>query len=184
MGKLTFAINVTLDGCVDHRAGVVDAELHEHFTRLMDGAEAMLFGRVTYEMMESYWPAVGRDETAPADERVWAQKLDSKRKYVVSRTRQTFPWENTVHLSGDLRDAIVALKANTAGELLLGSPALAIQLEKLCLIDEYRLVVHPILAGHGPTLFSGLEGPRQLELLATQSFSAGQMAMHYRKKAY
>ena len=76
MGKLTFAINVTLDGCVDHRAGVADAELHEHFTRLMDGAEAMLFGRVTYEMMESHWPAVARDETAPSDERDWAQKLD------------------------------------------------------------------------------------------------------------
>jgi dihydrofolate reductase len=90
MGKLTFTINVTLDGCVDHREAVADAELHEHFTRLMDGAESMLFGRVTYEMMESYWPSVARDEKAPADERDWAQKLDRKRKYVVSRTRHDF----------------------------------------------------------------------------------------------
>jgi dihydrofolate reductase len=183
MGKLTFAINVTLDGCTDHREGVADAELHEHFTRLMDGAEAMLFGRVTYEMMESYWPAVARDEKAPPDERDWAQKLDRKRKYVVSRSRQDFPWENTVHLVGDLREAIVALKAKTAGEVLLGSPALATQLETLGLIDEYQLVVHPVLAGHGPKLVPGLEGSRRLELLATQRFPAGQMAMHYRKKA-
>jgi dihydrofolate reductase len=182
MGKLTFAINVTLDGCVDHREGVADAELHEHFTRLMNGAEAMLFGRVTYEMMESYWPAVARDEKASADKRDWAQKLDRKRKYVVSRSRQDFPWENTVHLLGDLREAIVALKAKTAGEVLLGSSALATQLEKFGLIDEYQLVVHPVLAGHGPTLLRGLEGSRQLELLGTRRFAAGQMVMHYRKK--
>jgi dihydrofolate reductase len=182
MGKLTFAINVTLDGCVDHREAVADAELHEHFTRLMDSAEAMLFGRVTYEMMESHWPAVARDEKAPADERDWARKLDRKRKYVASRSRQEFPWENTVHLLGELREDIVALKARTAGEVLLGSPGLATQLEKLGLIDEYRLVVHPVLAGHGPTLLPGLEGSRQLELLGTQRFAAGQMAMHYRKK--
>ena len=182
MGKLTFAINVTLDGCVDHREGIADAELHEHFTRLMEGAEAMLFGRVTYEMMESYWPAVARDENAPADERDWAQKLDKKRKYVVSRSRHDFPWQNTIHLSGDLGEAIVALKAKTAGEVLLGSPALATQLEKLGLIDEYQFVVHPVLAGHPPTLLPGLERSHQLELLAAHRFAAGQMAMHYRKK--
>ena len=183
MGKLTFAINVTLDGCVDHRAAVADAELHEHFTRLMDAAEAMLFGRVVYEMMESYWPGVARDGNAPADERDWAQKLDSKRKYVVSRSRHDFPWENTVHLSGDLREAIVALKAKTAGEVLLGSPGLATQLEQLGLIDEYQFVVHPVVAGHGPTLLPGLEASRRLELLDTRRFTAGQMAMHYRKLA-
>ena len=182
MGKLTFAINVTLYGCVDHREGVADAELHEHFTRLMDAAEAMLFGRVTYEMMESHWPAVARDEKAPADERDWARKLNRKRKYVVSRSRRDFPWENTVHLLGDLSEAIVAMKAKTACEVLVGSPALATQLEKLDLIDEYQLVVHPVLAGHGPTLLPGLVVSRQLELLATQRFAAGQMAMHYRKK--
>jgi dihydrofolate reductase len=182
MGKLTFAINVTLDGCVDHREGIADAELHEHFTRLMEGAEAMLFGRVTYEMMESYWPAVARDETAPPAERDWAQKLNRKLKYVVSRSRSDFPWENSVHLSGDLREAIVALKAETAGELLLGSPALATEIEKLGLIDEYQLVIHPVVAGHGPALLPGLDGSRQLELLTTRRFAAGQMAMHYRRR--
>jgi dihydrofolate reductase len=181
MGKLTFAINVTLDGCVDHREGVADVELHEHFTRLMDQADAMLFGRVTYEMMESAWPAVARDEAAPPDQRDWAQKLDRKRKYVVSRSRRDFPWANTVHLTGDLRDAVVALKAEIAGEVLVGSPALGTQLEELGLIDEYQLVVHPVLAGHGPTLFPGLESSRRLELLSTQRFAAGQVAVHYRK---
>ena len=183
MGKLIFAINVTLDGCVDHREGVADAELHEHFTRLMERVAAMLFGRVTYEMMESHWPAVARDAKAPADQRDFAQTLDRKRKYVVSRSRQDFPWENTVHLLGDLRENIVAVKAKTAGDVLVGSPALATQLEKLGLIDEYHLVVHPVIAGHGPTLLPGLDGSRHLELLGTQRFAAGQMAMHYRKKA-
>jgi dihydrofolate reductase len=182
MGLLTFALNVTLDGCCDHREGIADAELHDYFTQLMDEAGAMLWGRATYELMESAWPAIARDETAPRSMREWAQKLEAKLKYVVSASRHDFPWVNTVRLEGDLREAVTRLKAQTPRGVLVGSPVLSAALEKLGLIDEYRLVVHPVLAGHGPTLFQGLERSRHLELLSTKRFESGAIATHYRRK--
>ena len=111
MGLLTFSINVTLDGCVDHQEGIADDETHAFFTRLMDEGGAMLWGRVTYEMMESYWPAVARgDEEAPPAMREWAVKLEAKPKYVVSSVRKDFPWTNTHHIAGDLRTGVQKLK--------------------------------------------------------------------------
>ena len=101
MGLLTFSINVTLDGCVDHQEGIADDETHAFFTRLMDEGGAMLWGRVTYEMMESYWPAVARgDAEAPPAMREWAAKLEAKPKYVVSSTRKDFPWTNSTEAQG------------------------------------------------------------------------------------
>jgi dihydrofolate reductase len=182
MGLLTFALNVTLDGCCDHREGIADDELHDYFTQLMDAAGAMLWGRVTYEMMESAWPAVARDENAPRAMREWARKLEAKPKYVVSASRRDFPWNNTFRLEGDLREAVTRLKAKTPKGVLVGSPTLSAALERLGLIDEYRLVVHPVVAGHGPTLFQGLEPSRRLELVSTKRLKAGQMALHYRRK--
>lgn len=183
MGLLTFAINVTLDGCQDHREGIADEELHDYFTGLMDEAGAMLFGRVTYELMESAWPAVARDENAPRSMREWAVKLEAKRKYVVSTSRHDFPWNNTVRVEGDLREAIQELKEKTLGGILVGAPKLAASLEALGLIDEYRIVVHPMLAGHGPTLFQGLERRRRVELVAMKRFASGAIATHYRPAA-
>jgi len=114
MGLLTFSINVTVDGCVDHQEGIADDETHAYFTRLMDEAGAMLWGRVTYEMMESYWPAVARgDVEAPPAMRDWAVKLDAKPKYVVSSTRRDFPWANSHHLAGELSTHVQRLKEAT-----------------------------------------------------------------------
>lgn len=183
MGLLTFAINVTLDGCCDHDEGIADDELHDHFTRLMDESAAMLWGRVTYEMMESAWPAVARDESASRALREWAVKLDAKPKYVVSSSRREFPWSNTILLQGDLGVAVRQLKERTPGGVLLGSPTLGAELERLELIDEYRLVIHPVLAGHGPTLFHGLERSRRLEVLSTKRLESGAIALHARRKA-
>ncbi|MBV8463142.1 MAG: dihydrofolate reductase family protein, partial [Acidimicrobiales bacterium] len=157
MGLLTFAINVTLDGCVDHRVGVVDDQLMRYWTQLMEAAGAMLFGRTTYELMEDAWPAVARDEKAPRVMRDWARKLEAKPKYVVSTTRREFPWQNTFRVEGDLATAMKVLKKKTPRGILVGSPMLSSSLERLGLIDEYRLVVHPVIAGHGPTLFQGAE---------------------------
>ncbi len=182
MGILTFGLNVTLDGCVDHREGIADDELHEYFTELMDAAGAMLFGRTTYELMEDAWPAVVRDETAPPALREWARKLEAKPKYVVSASRRDFPWANTFRVEGDLVEAVTKLKEQTPKGVLVGSPKLSEALERLGLIDEYRLVVHPVLAGHGPTLFQGLERPRHLDLLATRRLESGAIAMQFRRK--
>lgn len=179
MGSLTFSINVTLDGCVDHREGIADDETHAFFTQLMNEAGAMLWGRVTYEMMESYWPAVARGEVdAPPAIRAWATALEAKPKYVVSSTRTAFPWTNSHHLTGDLRTAIQALKDATPAGVLLGSGALAIALDRLDLIDEYQLLVHPRIAGHGPTLYAG--AARRLALVSSRPLRNGVVAMHYR----
>ena len=183
MGLLTFGINVTLDGCCDHREGIADDELLTYFTGLMDAGGAMLWGRNTYELMESAWPAIARDEKAPPAMREWAIKLEAKPKYVVSASRRDFPWSNTIRLEGDLHEAVRRLKEDTPRGVLAGSPMLAATLERLGLIDEYRIVVHPVLAGHGPRLFEGLDGSRHLELLSTTRFKSGVMAMHYRRKA-
>jgi dihydrofolate reductase len=181
MGLLTFALNVTLDGCCDHREAIADAELHDYFTGLMDAAGAMLWGRNTYELMESAWPTVARDETAPRSMREWAQKLEAKPKFVVSASRRDFPWNNTVRVEGELSEAVRELKEKTPRGVLVGSPMLSAALERLGLIDEYRVVVHPIFAGHGPTLFQGLERSRHLELLSTKRLQSGVMALHYRR---
>jgi len=181
MGLLTFALNVTLDGCCDHREMIADDELHDYFTQLMDAAGAMLYGRVTYELMESAWPAVARDEKAPPAMREWARKLEDKPKHVVSASRHDFSWSNTFHVEGDLHEAVSQLKEKTPRGLLVGGVVLSAALERLGLIDEYRLVVHPILAGHGPLLFQGLERSRRLELVATRRLQSGVMALHYRR---
>jgi len=183
MGLLTFSLNVTLDGCVDHREGIADDETHAFFTRLMDGSGAMLWGRVTYEMMESYWPAVARGEVeALPVVREWAVKLETKPKYVVSTTRTDFPWTNSHHLGGDLRTGVQQLKDATPAGVLLGSGRLATELDRLDLIDAYVFLIHPRIAGHGPTLYqSGLPGTRRLELASATPLRNGAVAMHYRR---
>ena len=184
MGLLTFTLNVTLDGCVDHEEGVVDNETHAFFTRLLDECGAMLWGRVTYEMMESYWPAVARGEQdAPPAMREWAVKLDAKPKYVVSSSRTEFAWTNTHHVAGDVRTSVQELKDATPSGVQLGSGMLAAELDRLDLIDEYRFLVHPRIAGHGPTLYqSGLRSTRRLELVSAEPLRCGAVAVHYRRE--
>ena len=183
MGRLTFSFNLTLDGCIDHEEGIADDETHAFFTRLMDGHGAMLWGRVTYEMMESYWPAVARgDVRAPPALREWALKLDAKPKYVVSSMRKHFAWTNSHHVGDDLRTGVRALKEATPDGVLLGSGRLATELDRLDLIDEYQLLVHPRIAGHGPTLYGGgLSRTRRLEMISAKPLRNGVVAMHYRR---
>ncbi len=183
MGLLTFTINLTLDGCIDHQEGIADGETHAYFTRLMDESGAMLWGRVTYEMMECFWPAVARgDVDVPSAMHEWAVKLDAKPKYVASSTRIDFPWTNSHHIVGDLCEGVQKLKLATPSGVLLCGAALATELDRLGLIDEYKFLVHPRIAGHGPTLFqSGLPQTRQLELVSATPFCNGAVAMEYRR---
>lgn len=183
MGILTFGLNVTLDGCIDHTQGIADEELHDYWTQLMDQSGAMLFGRNTYELMEAAWPAVARDDHAPRALREWAQKLEAKPKYVVSSSRTDFPWQQTIKVEGELRETIVALKTETRDGVLVGAPKLSATLEEWGLIDEYRIVVHPIISGRGPRLFDGLSSPRTLEHLSTRRFDSGAQAHHFRRRA-
>lgn len=184
MGLITFSLNVTLDGCVDHQEGIADDETHAFFTRMMDESDAMLWGRVTYEMMEGFWPAVARGEhEVPPAIREWAVKLESKPKYVVSSTRTKFPWTNSHHIAGDLTTGIQKLKDANPKGVLLGSGKLATELDRLGLIDEYKFLIHPRIVGHGPTLYQGgLPSPRRLELVSSNPLRNDAIAVHYRRK--
>src|SRR5690606_38761507 len=167
MGLLTFSLNLTLDGCVDHQEGIADDETHAFFTGLMDQCGAMLWGRVTYEMMETYWPAVARgDVKAPPAVHEWAVKLEVKPKYVALTTRTDFRWTNSHHIAGDLRTGVQKLKDATPAGVLVGSGKLANELDRLDLIDENKFLIYARIAGHGPTLYqSGVPSTRQLELV-------------------
>lgn len=184
MGQLTFSINVTLDGCIDHQEGIADDETHAFFIRLMDASGAMLWGRTTYEMMEQAWPPVARgDVEAPQALREWAIKLEHKPKYVVSSVRRGFSWANSHCITGDIRSGVQALKDATPAGVLLGSGMLATELDRLDLIDEYVFLVHPRIVGHGPTLYQhGLATTRRLALVSAQPFQNGIVAMHYRRE--
>jgi len=183
MGILTFSMNVTLDGCVDHQEGIADDDTHAFFTRLMDACGAVLWGRVTYEMMEAYWPAVARgDVEASAAMREWAVKLDAKPKYVVSSTRKDYSWINTHPIADDLRTGVQKLKDETPRGVLVGSGKLAAELDRLNLVDEYQFLIHPRIAGHGPTLFEGgLPSTRRLDLISAKPLRGGVVAVHYRR---
>jgi dihydrofolate reductase len=134
-------------------------------------------------MMESYWPAVARgDAGAPPAMREWAVKLEAKPKYIVSSTRKDFSWTNSYHIADDLHTGVQKLKDETPDGVLLGSGKLATELDRLDLIDEYRLLVHPRIAGHGPTLYeSGLPSTRRLELISAEPLRNGAVAMRYRR---
>ena len=133
--------------------------------------------------MCSYWPAVARGEVeAPPAMRNWAVNLEAKPKYVVSSTRTDFPWSNSHHISGNLRTGIQTLKQATPDGVLLGSGKLATELDRLDLIDEYRFLVHPRIAGHGPSLYAGgLPSTRRLDLVSAKALSNGAIAVHYRR---
>lgn len=183
MRPLRYAINVTLDGCVHHEAGVApDEELMGFWTAEMQRADAVVYGRTTYEMMESAWrrPASG---VWPDWMRPWevpfAEAIDRVPKHVVSSTLDSVDW-NAELLSGDLADAVRRLKEQPGEGLSVGGVTLPLALAKLGLVDEYTFVVHPVLAGHGPRLLDGLPEQRRLELVARREFASGAVAQTYR----
>ena len=178
MRPLRYSINVTLDGCCDHQAVTPDEELHRYWAESLARADALLFGRVTYEMMEAGWraPAPG---TMPDWTEPFARTINAAKKYVVSSTLDQVDW-NAELVRGDLATAVQQLKdePGTAG-LFLGGVTLPLALADLGLIDEYEFVVHPTLAGHGPTLFAGLSKPIDLKLVSRLEFASGAVAMRY-----
>jgi dihydrofolate reductase len=181
MRPLRYSINVTLDGCCDHRAIPADEELHRHFAEYLAQADALLFGRVTYEMMEAAWrlPATGVwPDWMDVTEKAFAQTIDAAKKYVVSSTLDRVDW-NAELVRGDLGEAVQQLKQESGKGLYVGGVQLALALAELGLIDEYEFVVHPRLAGHGPTLFAGLSKHVDLKLVNRQEFGSGAVAMRY-----
>ena len=176
MRPLRYSINVTLDGCCDHRAIPADEELHRHAVENLNQADALLFGRVTYQMMEAAW------RPATAERPDWmepfAQTINAAKKYVVSSTLEHVDW-NAELVRGDLGKAVQQLKQEPGTGLFVGGVQLPLALTELGLIDEYEFVVQPRLAGHGPTLFEGLSKYVDLLLVSRLEFSSGAVAMTY-----
>jgi dihydrofolate reductase len=180
MRPLRYSINVTLDGCCDHRESFADEDLHRHAAENLTQADALLFGRVTYEMMEAAWrPRAGAwpDWMEP-----WmvpfARTIDAAKKYVVSSTLERVDW-NAELVRGDLGEAVQQLKREPGKGLFTGGVKLPQALAELGLIDEYELIVHPRLAGHGPTLFAGLSKPVDLKLVSRLELGSGAVALRY-----
>src|SRR5712672_3193910 len=207
MRPLRYSINVTLDGCCDHREGIADEELHRHAAEniaqadaLLFGrvtyqgiadeelhrhaaeniaqADALLFGRVTYQMMESAWRLSTRTVTMPDWTEPFARTIDAAKKYVVSSTLDHVDW-NAELIRGDLKKAVQQLKREPGKGLFTGGVKLPLALAELGLIDEYESVVQPILAGHGPTLFAGLRKRIDLKLVSRLEYGSGAVAMRY-----
>ncbi|MGZ3332712.1 MAG: dihydrofolate reductase family protein [Gemmatimonadaceae bacterium] len=176
MRPLRYSINVTLDGCCDHREGIADEELHRHAAESIAQADALLFGRVTYEMMEAAWR--GPDPERPDWMEPFAQTIDAAKKYVVSSTLDRVDW-NAELVRGDLGKAVRQLKQEPGKGLFTGGVKLPLALAELGLIDEYEFVVQPILAGHGPTLFAGLSKRIDLKLVSRLEYASGAVAMRY-----
>ena len=177
MRALRYSINVTLDGCCDHRAIVPDVELHRHATGNLSGADALLFGRVTYEMMEAAFRPAWTGEM-PDWMKHFRDTIDAAKKYVVSSTLQRVDW-NAELVRGDLGKAVQQLKQAPGKGLLVGGLKLPLALAELGLIDEYEFVVHPRLAGHGPTLFAGLSKFVDLRPVGRLELGSGAVAMRY-----
>ncbi len=178
MRPLRYSINVTLDGCCDHRAMVADEDLHRHAVENLDQADALLFGRVTYEMMEAAWRSPTRTGTRPDWMEPFARTIDAAKKYVVSSTLDRVDW-NAELVRGDLGKAVQQLKQEPGKGLFTGGVTLPRALAELGLIDEYEFVVHPRLVGHGPTLFAGLSKWVDLKLVSRLELSSGAVAMRY-----
>jgi dihydrofolate reductase len=178
MRPLRYSINVTLDGCCDHREMFPDEDLHRHAVENLDQADALLFGRVIYEMMEAAWRPPARTGARPEWMEPFARTIDAAKKYVVSSTLDRVDW-NAELVRGDLGTAVQQLKQEPGKGLFVGGVKLPLALAELGLIDEYEFVVHPRLAGHGPTLFAGLSKRIDLRLVSRMEFGSGAVAMRY-----
>lgn len=186
MRPLRYSINVTLDGCVDHRTVIADEELHRRSAEGIEQADALILGRVTYEMMEEAWREAGQTGVPPDWMDEWmlpfARTIDAAKKYVVSDSLSHVDW-NAELVRGDQLESVVRdLKRQPGRGLQTGGVTLPLALAELGLIDEFEFVVQPLIAGHGPTLLAGLPRPLDLELVGRIEYGSGAVALRYRRK--
>jgi len=167
-----------LDGCCDHREGIADEDIHRHAMEGIAQADALILGRVTYQLMESAWRLATRTVGMPDWTEPFARTIDAAKKYVVSSTLERVDW-NAELVRGDLGKAVRQLKREPGKGLATGGVTLPLALAELGLIDEYEFIVHPRLAGHGPTLFAGLSKRVDLKLVSRLEFASGAVAMRY-----
>ena len=182
MRKLIAAMNMTLDGFCNHEAMSADEEIHEHYNDLLRNSGALIYGRITYQLMESYWPTVVKNPTGnkPMDD--FAVLIDNIPKIVYSRTLQHVDWKNTTLKKEVIKEEVLELKQSRNGgskNIVVGSPGLIVALTQLDLIDEYQLGVQPTVLGSGLPLFKNIRDRIDLKLLKTKTFGSGVVALYY-----
>ena len=182
MRKIIAAINMTLDGFCDHTALIADDEIHQHYNELLSNADTLIYGRTTYQLMESYWPSVVKNPTGnkPADE--FAVLIDNIPKIVFSRTLKNVDWKNSKLVKGGIKEEVLELRQSRHGgskNILVGSPSLIVTLMQLYLIDEFQLSVQPIIVGKGLPLFKNITDRIILKLLKTKTFGCGAVTFYY-----
>jgi dihydrofolate reductase len=185
MRNVIFAINMTLDGCVDHTKFNPAEDLLEHYTRLLrDDAGVLVYGRKTYQLMVPYWPDIAKSQSEPKGDIEFAQAFDSKKLVVFSRSLDSVEGKKTRIVRTNLHDEILKLKQEPGKDILVGGVDIPSQLIKLGLVDEYRFVVMPIIAGEGRRLFEGVNLPEklQLKLVESKTFKSGCVALRYSKQ--
>ena len=182
MRKLIAAINMTLDGFCDHTAVDADEETHQHYSDLLRDASTLIYGRITYQLMEDYWPMVVKNPTGikPTDE--FAVLIDKIPKIVYSRTLKNVSWKTATLKNEIIKEELLALKQSPDGgskNILVGSPSLILALMQLDLVDEYQLCIHPVIAGKGLPLFKNIPDSVHLKLLKSKTFGGGAVVHYY-----
>jgi dihydrofolate reductase len=179
MRKVIAGINMTLDGFCDHTAGIADDELHQHYNEVLRNGDTILYGRITYQLMESYWPAVVKNPTGNKSIDEFAVAMDNIPKIVFSHTMKNVEWKTARLAKRDIKEEVLELRQQTGGSILVGSPGLIAALTQLGLIDEYQLCVHPIVLGKGLPLFKDINHRIDLRLLKTKTFGSGAIILYY-----
>ena len=184
MRNLIYAINITLDGCVDHTKQFADDETHEFFTQLMRDVDLQVFGRKTYQLMVPFWPEVAKSQSMTKASNEFARAFVSINKIVFSRSLESAEDKNTRIVRTDLHDEILKLKQEPGKNILVGGVDIPSQLIALGLVDEYRFVVGPIVAGEGRRLLDdvSLQERLQLKLVESKIFRSGCVALRYLKQ--
>jgi dihydrofolate reductase len=179
MRKLIAAINMTLDGFCDHTAAIADDEILQHYNELFRNADTLLFGRITYQLMESYWPTVVKNPTGNKPTDNFAVLIDNISKIVYSRSLKNVDWKNTKLKKEVIKEEVLEFKQQAGKNILVGSPSLIVALTQLDLIDEFQLAVHPIVLGSGLPLFKNVKDRVNLKLLKTKTFDCGAVTLYY-----
>ena len=178
MRKAIAAINTTLDSILDHTAGIPDEEIHYHYTELLNNAGVILYGRITYQLMQ-YWQGLIKNPAGEKSMNDFAMAIDKIPKIVFSNTMKDTEWESAALANRTLEEVVLALKHQSGKDILIGSRSLMLQLMKLNLIDEYQFMVHPVVAGSGQPLFENVNDRKVLKLKKTKTFTGGAITLYY-----
>ena len=181
MGKIVAAINMTLDGYCDHTAIDPDEEIHQHYADLLDNADVILYGRITYQLMQ-YWQTLVKNPSGEKSMDDFAMAIDKIPKIVFSHTLKNTEWDSAKLANQPIEEMVNELKQQSGRDIFVGSRSLIIQLMKLNLIDEYQLCVHPVVAGSGLPLFENINNSTIFKLIKTKTFSGGAVTLYYERQ--